>query len=597
MNQFLSKFLYVTKGRYQALIYLIFVFLLMAMLELISLGMVGPFIAIATNQSIIHENYWTNLLFKQLNFGSDRQFLLGLGFAVILIFYIKSFVSFSAQKSVFDFGFKLQAELMAKLLHSYLAAPYTYHLNKNSSTIIKSIIHETSAFCTELTMPLLTCISNGIVITALLILLIKTDAMAMVIILGILIIAMTLFHFSKDKLSRWGKEFSESQTEMIQTISHSLGGLKETRVIGCENYFENQMQLATKKYKSSASNAIGFSNLPRYIIEAFLITFLIGFSILYVVVNQNRTENLTSILGTFAIASIRLLPAVGNLFSAINGIKYKSYALDNLYADLKELDNLDQEQIDRSLNRQLNSDRKSLSFNNEMRIEKVKYQYPQANRLALNEISLTLKKGESIGLIGKSGSGKTTLVDVILGLLQSESGDIKVDGESIYTNLRSWQNTIGYVPQSIFLIDDTLERNIAFGVQDGAIDRVRLNNAIQSAQLVDLVEQLPHGTQTTIGERGIMLSGGQRQRIGIARALYHEREILVFDEATAALDNETEALVTESMKALSGKKTMIIIAHRLSTLEHCDRIYQLENGKIIRVGSYEEVVLDPQAQT
>ena len=324
MSQFLSKFLYITKGRYKALIYLIFIFLLMAMLELIGLGMVGPFIAIATNPSIIHKNYWTNLLFEQLSFGSEQQFLIGLGFAVIIIFYVKSFISFAAQKSVFDFGFKLQAELMSKLLHSYLAAPYTYHLNKNSSTIIKSIVHETSAFCTELTMPLLTSISNSIVITALLILLIKTDAMAMVIILGILIIAMTLFHFSKDKLSRWGKEFSESQTEMIRTINHSLGGLKETRVIGCESYFENQMQLATKKYKSSASNAIGFSNLPRYVIEAFLITFLIGFSILYVTVNQNHTENLTSVLGTFAIASIRLLPAVGNLFSAINGIKYKS---------------------------------------------------------------------------------------------------------------------------------------------------------------------------------------------------------------------------------------------------------------------------------
>ncbi|MEO1673567.1 MAG: ATP-binding cassette domain-containing protein, partial [Cyanobacteria bacterium J06631_2] len=210
---------------------------------------------------------------------------------------------------------------------------------------------------------------------------------------------------------------------------------------------------------------------------------------------------------------------------------------------------------------------------------------------AISDMSLVVNRGESIALIGKSGAGKTTLVDLILGLLTPQSGDIKVDGKSIYENLRGWQNLIGYIPQSIFLIDDSLERNIAFGAPDHLIDRNRLDVAIEAAQLTKVVGNLPHGIKTQLGERGVLLSGGQRQRVGIARAIYHEREILVLDEATAALDNETEGLITQSIRSLGGNKTMIHIAHRLTTVEHCDRIYLLDQGRIIKSGSYEDVVM------
>ena len=233
----------------------------------------------------------------------------------------------------------------------------------------------------------------------------------------------------------------------------------------------------------------------------------------------------------------------------------------------------------------------NISFEKKIVLDKIVFQYPNTTHRALDQISLTIHKGQSIGIIGKSGSGKTTLVDVILGLFKPQSGEIKVDGISVYSDLREWQNLLGYVPQSIFLIDDTLEHNIAFGVPDHLIDRDRLKNALLLAQLNEVVEQLPNGIETIVGERGVLLSGGQRQRVGIARVLYHEREILVFDEATAALDNETEHLVTEATKTLSGSKTIIIIAHRLSTIEHCDRIYQIEQGKVIKSGSYQEVVL------
>ncbi|MDV2993433.1 MAG: Protein glycosylation K [Chroococcidiopsis sp. SAG 2025] len=298
------------------------------------------------------------------------------------------------------------------------------------------------------------------------------------------------------------------------------------------------------------------------------------------------------------MASIRLLPSVSNTIYAFGIMRNSTYSVDKVYYDLKEIENLEVERgqkilDERSLRKLFDSKSYSkccLPFEQEIILDKITYRYPSATETNLKEISLHIKKGQSIGIIGKSGAGKTTLIDVILGLLAPETGNIRVDGKTIYNDLRSWQNLIGYIPQSIFLIDDTIEKNITFGVPDDLIDKPRLEKAIQSAQLEELIEQLPDGINTVVGERGVRLSGGQRQRIGIARVLYHEREILVLDEATAALDNETESLVSEAIRSLSGTKTMIIIAHRLSTLEHCDRVYSIEKGQVVKSGSYQEVV-------
>jgi ATP-binding cassette, subfamily B, bacterial PglK len=593
MNQALSKFLYVTKGRHKALILMMLLFLLTSSLEMVGTGLVGPFIAAATNPDSIRQAHWLNWIYQTLNLKSNEQFLLVMGSVVISIFYIKSFLSFSAQKRIFEFGFHQQGELSSRLMRAYLAAPYTFHLGRNSAGLIQNIINETERFSNGLMMPLLTSISNAIVILALVILLLKTNAIASLTIAGVLLISFFLFSRFKDRITQWGKIGSDSRTEMIRLINHSLGGLKETRVLGCESYFQQQMEHETHRYAVSASLALSFSNLPRYIIEAFLITFLIGFTFLFITVNQGNTQDLSSVLGIFALASIRLLPATGNLMSAINGIRYNAYSLDQLYFDLKELEVAQHSDSNGLEARSLATQRRTtetLSFNRTVTLDAVLYQYPDAARNALHKVSFSINKGESIALIGKSGAGKTTLVDIILGLLIPQHGDICIDGVSIYNDLKTWRSMIGYVPQSIFLIDDTLERNIAFGVPDHLIDSYQIEKAIRAAQLSELIEQLPKGINTIVGERGVLLSGGQRQRVGIARALYHEREILVFDEATAALDSETESLVTEAISALSGIKTMIIIAHRLSTIEHCDRVYVLQNGQVIKSGTYQDVV-------
>ncbi|WNZ27673.1 ABC transporter ATP-binding protein [Leptolyngbya sp. NK1-12] len=594
MLKFITKFLYVLQDKKKALLIMIILFLVVSLMEALGTGMVGPFITLATHPNAVQENVLLNRIYTAFSFASPHQFLILTGCLIIVVFYLKAILSFKAQKYIFDFSFGQQGELSSRLMRLYLAAPYTFHLDRNSAALIQNIVNETHTVANGLLIPLLMSISNLVIIAALVVLLVATNVLATLVIAGILIASFVLFHQFKDRLSQWGKDGSDARTAMIRVINHGLGGLKETRVIGCEAHFEKQLQEQAQKFATSSSLAVSFSNLPRYMIEAVLITFLIIFTFLFLVLNQQNAQNLSAVLGIFALASIRLLPAAGNLLSSINGIRYNSYALDKLYLDLKELEQFQSRTFDASgMTRQAadSSYCEHMTFLHQIALNNVTYAYPNSSANALQGISLNIRKGQSIGLIGKSGAGKTTLVDVILGLLIPQSGDIQVDGVSIYENLRAWQNIIAYVPQSIFLIDDTLEHNVAFGVPKHLIDQDRLWKAIEAAQLSELVEQLPSGIDTMVGERGVLLSGGQRQRVGIARALYHEREILVFDEATAALDNETEELVTEAIKSLSGIKTMIIIAHRLSTIEHCDCIYSLQEGRVFKSGTYEEVVL------
>jgi ABC-type multidrug transport system fused ATPase/permease subunit len=595
MTQFIRKFLYVTKGNHKSLLAMILLFLLISALEVFGTGMIGPFIAIATNPDAVNSSSWLNSIYKQLNFKSEQQFSVFLGLLLITAFYVKAFFSFNAQKAVFEFGFSLRGQLAYKLMKAYIEAPYSFHLGTNSATLIQNVVTSTDMVCIGLAMSLLTSISNFVVILALIALLVRTNSIALILIAVILLVALAILYPMRNRLTRWGREGWQAGSEMIRVMNHSLGSFKETRVLGCEPYFEDQMQKQTKGYAMNSALAASYGNLPRFVIEAFMISFLVGFTLLFMNLNRGNEQNLSSVLGIFALASIRLLPAVGNLVSGISVIKTNTHALDRLFFDLKELDKgkLLSSSVSPTSATVLLPDqsRKTLQFSRDIVLKDLTFQYPGSARNVLEEISLTLCKGQSIGLIGKSGSGKTTLIDVLLGLFIPQSGDIEVDGVSVYDNLRAWQNMLGYVPQAIFLMDDTLERNIAFGVPDHLIDQNRLRSAIDMAQLSAVVKQLPDGIKTIVGERGILLSGGQRQRVGIARALYHEREILIFDEATAALDTETEQLVTEATKALSGTRTVIIIAHRLSTVEHCDYIYQLEQGRILKSGSYREVVL------
>jgi ABC-type multidrug transport system fused ATPase/permease subunit len=588
--KYLAKFSYIIAAKKIELLLLVFLFITISGLDALGIGLIGPFMGLAVEPESIQRNPWLSSFYQYSGLNNSNQFIALLGLAIVVIFYFKSFFYYQIQKYVYNFCYAGQVKLRLRLLHTYLWLPYTYHLKTNSARVLQTISGETATFTYSIAIPLLNLIANAFVLFILLLLLAKTDLLATVSILWLLLLAVIPFHYFRHKVAHWGKEGLEAITETLRIVNHALGGLKETKVIGCEGFFENQLLAQTTKYARAASLFHAFQQLPRISIEALLITFVVGFVSLSLIFAE-PSENLISVLGIFAIASVRLMPSASQILSSINLLRNNQSTLDRIYLDLKEAEKPDAvNSLKHSTANDRNLKLSTLAFKNKLVFDKINYSYPGGSGKALTDISLTVRKGESIALIGKSGAGKTTLVDVFLGLLIPQSGDIQVDGFSVYETMRSWQNLIGYIPQSIFLTDDTIERNIAFGVPDSQIDRQRLEQAIESAQLSEFIEQLPEGTQTMVGERGVLLSGGQRQRIGIARALYHEREILVLDEATSALDNETESLVSEALRKLSGKKTTIVIAHRLTTVQHCDRIYVIEKGKVVRCGSYHEVV-------
>ncbi len=601
MLRYLSKFLYVLPAKKISLVLLLILFTFVSSLEVVGIGLIGPFISLASNpDAVIQQNDWIRWIYNQLGLTQASQMVALIGAVVILIFCFKSLMSWSIQSYIFKYSYIQRGRLVSKLMRSYLDAPYTFYLTKNSAHLIDHVVGETTKFANSVLSTLLSSTANLFTLIAISILLCIASPLAVVSLVFMVAPLVLLFNLFREKMQFWGKELYEANQGMIRSVNHGLGAFKETRVIGCGSYFEEDCATQAERFANASIGFYAFKLSPRYITEAMLVVFLVGFTSISLFLNQNM-EELTSTLSIFALASIRLIPAFSNLASGISSIKNSSYALNQLYSDLKELENIENDKnqelearsnlVQKLEHQQVLKEDKSFRFNHQVVLEQVTYSYPNASEIALEKISLTLEKGKSIAFIGKSGAGKTTLADVILGLLTPQSGDIQVDGQSIYSNLRLWQNLIGYIPQSIFLTDDTIERNIAFGVPDHLINSERLDKAIQGAQLKDVIDNLPDGVKTRVGERGVRLSGGQRQRVGIARALYHERDILVLDEATSALDNETESLVTEAIQSLSGSKTMIIIAHRLTTVQDCDCIYRMEKGKIIQSGSYREVVL------
>jgi len=603
---YLSKFLFVISARKTKLLLILCLFLAISALDAVGIGLIGPFILMSTNPALIQSNAWLFKFYKYSDIGNINHFIAFLGLIIVIFFYFKSFLYYRIQRYVLEFCYAQQVKLRLRLMDTYLLLPYTFHLRTNSANIIQNIIGESANFTYSISIPLFNAIANAFILFIILLLLAKTDLLATVSILGLLLLAAAPFHYFRHKITSWGKDNIDSLTETVRIVNHAIGGFKEVKVIGCESFFENQLSTQTHKFSRAASRFHSVQQLPRIVIEVILVTFIVGFVSL-ALVSSDRSENLVSVLSIFAIASIRILPSANQLMNCVNTLRNAKPTLDRVYLDLKELESpearrylkmfrsLSLDNISKNIFHGFDTLKtKPLDFKERIVVNKVNYAYPEVAENALSDVSLTIRKGESIALIGKSGAGKTSLVDVLLGLLIPQSGDIQIDGFSIYNDLRAWQGLIGYIPQSIFLSDDTIERNIAFGVLDHLIDQQRLKRAIHLAQLSELVEQLPKGVKSMVGEHGTLLSGGQRQRIGIARALYHEREILVLDEATSALDNETEKLISESIRSLSGTKTMIIIAHRLSTIEHCDRIYEMEKGKVVRSGTYEEIVLREQ---
>ena len=447
-------------------------FVFVSVLEAFGIGLIGPFIYFVSEPDAIQDQSLLRWIYQQLNLSNSNDFLLLLGLAIIIFFTFKSVMNWRIQSYIYKFSFTQEAKLARRLMRLYLSAPYTYHLSKDSSYIINTVLSDVKKLSLGVFVPGLTIIANVTVIISLSLLLLISDPLVTLVTLAFILPVFLLLNTFRERIRGWGAEISKSNRNNARIIYESLGGIKEVKAIGCEDYFNDQMTVQCDRYVKASSENFAFKILPRMILEAVFIALLVSIT-LVVLFLRSDVSSMIATLGTFALVSVRLIPASSNLASSLINIRSKSYVVDKVFADLKELEQaveVSRTDLPRFRQSQLSPGAHALSFTGSIQLNQVSYAYPGSSQKALANISINIQKGQSVAFIGKSGAGKTTLVDVLLGILKPSGGDILVDGVSIYGSLESWRKLIGYMPQSVHLIDDSLIKNVALGVPEPLID-------------------------------------------------------------------------------------------------------------------------------
>jgi ATP-binding cassette subfamily C protein len=560
---------------------LFFLLLIGSLLEMLGVGFVVPFISLISQPDLIQEQPILNTINSWLGSPSRTEFLVILCLIYLGIYAVKNSYVAGMYYVQYRFIFNKQRKLADKLFQGYLGAPYTFHLQRNTAVLIRNLIQEINQLFVGVLVPLVMLITELTVLTGLVVLLVTLKPIpSLAAATGLALAGFLFYRLFQKRLSKAGKARQHHGGQVIQHINQGLGGVKETKILGREEFFLERHSIHRAKYVKSLQFAQTLQQFPRLYFETLAVFGLLAI-VLITVLQGTATGEILPTVSLFAAAAFRLMPSLNRVVNSLNKIRFGSHALDVISYEFRVLEE--------EKNLLALEEAATPMLQEQLCLEKVSYHYPSSEEQVLNQVSIEIPQGTSVGLIGSSGAGKTTLVDVILGLLQPTEGKVLVDGVDIQQGLRGWQNQIGYIPQSIYLCDDTLRGNIAFGIPEEETSEEQVWSAVQSAQLQELVERLPQGLDTVVGERGVRLSGGQRQRVGIARALYHNPQVLVMDEATAALDNETEAEIMEAVEKLSGEKTLIMIAHRLTTVKNCDCLYLMERGKVVDQGSYEEL--------
>ena len=574
-------FLLSSKDRKSAHLLLVMI-IIMALLDMIGVASILPFIAVLSNPSLIETNAILNTIFKNSNMlgvENNQEFIFLLGiFVFVLLIISLTFKSFTVYLQS-RFAQMCEYSISTRLIKGYLYQNYDWFLSRHSADLGKNILSEVNQIVSMGINTMMDLMARSIT-TITLIALLSVVNLKLTLIIGLIFgcAYLLIFLFVSRYLTRIGKDRLRNNQLRFTAISEAFGAVKELKVGGLEEtYIKSFSFSALILAKTQATNSV-IAQLPRFILEAIAFGGIL-LLILYKMSQVDSFNNILPIISLYIFAGYRLMPAVQQIYSSFTRLTYIGSTLDTLYNDLKSL-------------KPLNKNQEVLFFNKSITLNNIFYSYPNSSRTALEAISLNIPVKSTIGLIGATGSGKTTLIDVILGLLKPQKGTLEVD-EKIITeqNSRSWQRSIGYVPQHIFLVDDSIAANIALGINDKDIDQDLVEKVSKIANLHEfVVNELSEKYQTHIGERGVRLSGGQRQRIGIARALYHNPKLLILDEATNALDNITEKKVIENIYKLSKEITIIIIAHRLDTIENCDIIYKLYEGKQIKQKSYSELI-------
>ena len=584
METFKKCILLLTPNERKNAMLLVFMMLIMALLEMIGVASILPFMAVLTDPSIVETNLILNKIFQSSQvFGvkNNQQFLFLLGIFVFLILIIS--LTFKALTIYVQTRFvhMRQYTISKRLVEGYLHQPYSWFLNRHSADLGKTILSEVGQVVGGGMNPMMDAIAKSMVAITIVSLLFFTDPKLTIFVGFLLFVAYAItYKFLSKYLNKIGEENLKNNQLRYTAISEAFGAAKEVKVGGLENFFIKRFSNTSQIFFKNHAFSTVIAQLPRFAFEAIAFGAII-LMILYLMTQTTNLNNVIPIISLYVFAGYRLMPAIQSIYSCLTKIAFVKPSVDKLFDDVKNLKTISQNQI-----------KDTIPFYKSINLNNIHYHYPNTTREAVKNISLTIPAKSKVGLVGTTGCGKTTMVDIILGLLEATKGTLEVDGKFIKKqNVRAWQRSIGYVPQHIYLSDDTIASNIAFGVNPKDINQDAVEIASKIANLHKFVmEELSLKYQTIIGERGIRLSGGQRQRIGIARALYNNPKVLILDEATSALDNQTEKAVMDAVNNLGTETTIILIAHRLSTVKNCDKIFLLEKGELKNQGTFEELI-------
>lgn len=549
-------------------------------LELMGVMIFMPFVEIIANQSTIEKTWYLRAVYEFFGFSSHKTFMVAFSGMIIAVYLIKNIYLVLEKSYIFKFSYNTQMKLSIRLLGTYMKEPYTFHLNNNIATLQRSLQEDTSRFM-QVVMYSLELVAELAVCGVMVIYLLIISKSMTIIVLGLLVFFVGLFLLTTRKYSRkLGLDNQGYQGKLFQWMNQALGGIKEIKILGRESYFTDAYQGYYKKYAKGLWIARTISILPKYTVETVAMTGILIAIIVKLLFGEADMIYYISQLAAFAVAAMRLMPSVGRINEHATNMIYALPSVELIYRDLKA--------VEEYIGVQEREEKEEWQLKDAIEVQGVTYCYPNTEEAVIDGADIRIEKGKTVAFIGSTGSGKTTMVDIILGLLFPQKGRVMADQINVHQKPKTFHAQVGYIPQVIYLSDDTIRNNIAFGVPTDKIDERAVLAAMEKAQLAEFVNTLPLGLDTIVGDRGVRLSGGQRQRIGIARALYHDPEILVLDEATSALDNETESAVMEAIENLQGMKTMIIIAHRLTTIRNVDTIYEVEKGRIVE-RSKEEV--------
>ena len=560
--------------------------MIMALFDMVGVASIMPFMAVLANPELVESNFFLNTAYSSVGFVDPMKFLFALGLAAFLLLITS--LAFKAFSTYLQARFALMCEysIGKRLVEGYLYQPYSWFLNRHSADLGKTILSEVSAVISGGMMPLLTLIAQGVTTIALVVLLLVVDpllAFSVCLVLGFFY--GVIFALSRSWLKHLGGARMSANQERYTAISEAFGASKEIKVGRLEDIYIQRFVMPAENYAKSQATVQLIVQLPRFMLEAIAFGGLL-IVILYLMAQSSSFTKVFPILVLYAFVGYRLMPSLQQIYGAVTYLRFAGSAINILHADLNGLPAIDPYE----------ENLKPITLTQAITLTNIVYGYPNTSQPVLKGIDLSIPVHSTIAFVGSTGSGKTTSVDIILGLLEPQEGSLKIDGQLVTNaNRRQWQSAIGYVPQHIYLSDDTVIANIAFGVSVQDVDLKAVERAAKVANLHDFVtNSLPKGYNTKVGERGVRLSGGQRQRIGIARALYHNPQVLILDEATSALDGLTEQAVMEAVHNLGHDMTIILIAHRLGTVRHCDRIFVLEGGKVSAAGTYEELIASSQ---